>query len=418
MSMGPASTSHSDHDVHVDLHRLHPSQARVLAESSRHNVLMCGRRWGKTWLGVHIVARAALDGQPAAWLAPTYRYLRSVWRTLRRILAPVASRVSEVEHRIECMTGGSIDCWSLDDPDPCRGRRYAVAVFDEASLVRHLREAWAGAVRPALTDLRGRSWFLFTPRGRGYAHTLYLRGQSGDPEWRSWRLRTTDNPHMPAEEIESARHDMPDHVWRQEYEAEPADDGGNPFGLDAIRACIADGLSSAPPAVIGVDLGKYQDWTVIVGLDASGAVCLFDRFRADWGLTRERLAALGRVRMLIDSTGVGDPIVEDIARVNPMAEGFRFTTQSKQHLMEHLATVIHSRRVRYPDGPITDELSSYCYEYHSGGVRYSAPEGLHDDCVCALALAAWLLRRVDRAPKDLVRVASMSAGDGWDDARW
>jgi hypothetical protein len=56
--------------------------------------------------------------------------------------------------------------------------------------------------------------------------------------------------------------------------------------------------------------------------------------------------------------------------------------------MEGLAIAIQQKRISYPAGPIVNELESFGYVYTKTGVRYSAPEGLHDDCVCALALAA------------------------------
>jgi hypothetical protein len=68
-------------------------------------------------------------------------------------------------------------------------------------------------------------------------------------------------------------------------------------------------------------------------------------------------------------------------------EGFRFTGPSKQQLMEGLAVAIQQQQVHYPDGPIVNELEAFEYVYTRTGVSYSAPEGLHDDCVCALALA-------------------------------
>ena len=50
-------------------------------------------------------------------------------------------------------------------------------------------------------------------------------------------------------------------------------------------------------------------------------------------------------------------------------------------------TGISTQAIRYPDGPIRAELDSFEYEYTRTGVRYSTMEGLHDDCVMALALA-------------------------------
>jgi hypothetical protein len=56
--------------------------------------------------------------------------------------------------------------------------------------------------------------------------------------------------------------------------------------------------------------------------------------------------------------------------------------------MEGLAVDIQQKQIAYPEGAIVDELETFEYVYTRTGVTYSAPEGLHDDCVCALALAA------------------------------
>ena len=95
---------------------------------------------------------------------------------------------------------------------------------------------------------------------------------------------------------------------------------------------------------------------------------------------------LPNVQIAIDSTGVGDPIAEDVARIRP-TELFKFTAQSKQQIMEGLAMAIQQRKITFPEGNIKDELEIFEFEYTRTGVKYSAPQGFHDDCVCALALA-------------------------------
>jgi hypothetical protein len=68
-------------------------------------------------------------------------------------------------------------------------------------------------------------------------------------------------------------------------------------------------------------------------------------------------------------------------------EGFKFSSTSKQQLMEGLASGIQRREILFPDGWLRSEMESFEYEYTRSGVRYSAPEGMFDDGVCALALA-------------------------------
>lgn len=42
----------------------HNTQAEVLADAVRFNIVDCGRRWGKTELGLYVAAEAMLEGQP------------------------------------------------------------------------------------------------------------------------------------------------------------------------------------------------------------------------------------------------------------------------------------------------------------------------------------------------------------------
>jgi hypothetical protein len=128
-------------------------------------------------------------------------------------------------------------------------------------------------------------------------------------------------------------------------------------------------------------------------------VCRFERFQKDWRATKEHIAQVTKRRGLIDSTGVGDPILEDLRHMGAPLEGFKFTSSSKQQIMEGLATAIQQGLVRFPDGVIVRELEVFEYEYTRTGVRYSAPPGLHDDCVCALALAVHAFGKMARSYK-------------------
>ena len=202
------------------------------------------------------------------------------------------------------------------------------------------------------------------------------------------------NPFLDPAEVEAMRASLPKEIADQELEGIPAEDGGNPFGLDAIRACIAP-MSTETPEAWGVDLAKSQDWTVAVGLDAEGRVCRLERWQAPWNVTRERLAKMiGNAPAQIDSTGVGDPIVEDLRKVCRRTEGFKFTSQSKQQLMEGLQIAISTADIRFPDGWLRSELESFGFRYSGRNVSYEATVG-HDDGVCALALAV-LARRARR----------------------
>ena len=139
-----------------------------------------------------------------------------------------------------------------------------------------------------------------------------------------------------------------------------------------------------------MDLAKSYDWAVIAGLNDAGQLVKFDRWQSDWGSTKRRiLNTVGTKPTLIDSTGVGDPIVEEIQIGKENIEGLKFTSGSKQQLMEGLAMAFQNGEITiHPSQTILiEELEAFEFIYTRTGVKYSAPDGMHDDGVCALALA-------------------------------
>jgi hypothetical protein len=375
--------------IKIQLRELHPGQLEIKQNAKRFNTLECGRRFGKSTLGEDLIIEKPLNlKQPAGWFAPTYMFLDPIWDSVVNQLGPIITRKNEQKKSIHLATGGLIDFWSLENKDAGRGRKYARVIIDEAGMIAHLKHSWENSIRATLTDYVGDLFLLSTPKGRNFFHECFARGQDPqEKEWASWRKGSIDNPYLDKEEIAAARRELPEAVFKQEYEGIPADDGGNPFGISSIRNCIGP-ISNRDAVVFGVDLAKSQDYCVVVGLDSSGCVCVFERWQSDWKQTRERVAGIvGYIPCLIDSTGVGDPIVEDLQRTANNFEGFKFTSTAKQQIMEGLASAIQRSSLRIPDGVMIAELESFCFEYSKRGVRYSAPPGMHDDCVCALALA-------------------------------
>ena len=102
----------------------HIAQYRIIDQAKRFQVVCCGRRWGKTTLGMNRLIHPALKGKPVAWFSPAYKMLGDAWRQLCSTLHPVVTRRSDSEHRLELRGGGVIEAWSLDNPDSGRGRAY------------------------------------------------------------------------------------------------------------------------------------------------------------------------------------------------------------------------------------------------------------------------------------------------------
>lgn len=362
----------------------HPAQEKVLSCDTRFRVLMCGRRFGKSLLAQIIALNECALGKRVAYITPTYLLGDFFFKELDKVLPPSVKRNAST-HIIE-FNGGVIRFFTGESLDRLRGMAFHHVIIDEAPFIRNLEYGWKEVIRPTLTDYKGRATFLSTPRGHDYFYSLFLRGMNGDPEWASFKYTSYDNPHNDPAEIDSARTAMPEVTFKQEYMADPAENAANPFGNAYIRQCTYP-ISNQPAVCYGIDLAKSVDWTVIIGLDSGGSVCYLDRFQKDWRSTKMAITSLPRAPIAIDSTGVGDPIFEDLAAAGYDVEGYKFTSLSKQQLMDGIKAAVHQRKITFPEGIITDELGVFEYKYTATGVRYSAPDGFTDDAVMSLALA-------------------------------
>ena len=372
---------------------LYPKQREAVFNDARYSLVEASTKSGKTYSALAwLTEQALVYGRPGRhywWIAPIYGQARIAYQRLRRALPREYQRARDTDQTIVLANGATLWFKSGEHPDALYGEDVYAVVIDEASRVRE--DAWH-AVRSTLTATQGPARMIGNVKGRrNWFYRMARRAEAGELNMQYARITAYDAVEagvLDVTEIEDARRQLPDAIWRELYLAEASDDDGNPFGLEAIRGCIAP-LSDDEPVAFGVDLAKSVDWTVIVGLNAAGAVCRLERFQSPWQETIARVArTIGDTPTLVDSTGVGDPVLEALQRGgDTRAIGFQFTAKSKQQLMEGLAVAIQTGAVRYPEGAIVLELEAFEYVYTRTGVRYSGMDGSHDDCVCALALA-------------------------------
>lgn len=207
-----------------------PHQVPILADSHRHKRVICGRRWGKT--GAGLIAAIVGHGPPAGhpghlkgmidggnlyWVSPTFAISKKIERDIMRAFGDSGLEYLKSEGRIEHPSGGSITIRTAASPVGLRGDALDGAIFDEAAFM--LREVWADALRPALSDKRGWSMFLTTPNGPNWVKDQFdLDGI--DPSYKSWRCPSGDNPMIDQEELDAALLDIGDASYAQEYNAE------------------------------------------------------------------------------------------------------------------------------------------------------------------------------------------------------
>lgn len=390
-------------EVTVVLPKLHKGQRKCYRERKRFNTVNCGRRWGKTLFGIYLVCLTALDGHPAGWFAPEYKYLLPAWEECKRRLAPITKRTSEQQKLIELHTGGTIEFWSMSDEDAGRSRKYKRVVMDESAMVLNLESIYNNAIRPTLSDLIGDAWMLSTPKGMNFFRRRWDLGQKGGDKYSSWTMPTSTNPYIAASEIAEAKAELPERVFRQEFLAEFLEDAGGVFtGVrDAINPVApvrrGDALILAGqhvgPFVMGVDLARYNDFTVISVVDSTGKQIFFLRLQGmPWERQCDQIEKVAKifpsVTIVVDATGMGDPVAEMLINRGLMVTPYKISATSKKALIDNLAMRIERKEALLLDvDEQTRELVAYEYQRTpSGRFTTNAPEGMHDDTVIALGL--------------------------------
>lgn len=373
--------------------RLTDYQKAIIYCDTRFTVTTAATKTGKTfshlWWLFEEAGSGTKQGANYWWVAPVFSQAEIAFNRLRRFLSGHPDfKINQTKLTVELPNGAVMHFKSAQDPDTLYGEDVHAVVFDE--FTRAKEAAWI-ALRSTLTATKGKCKFIGNPKGKkNWGAKLAARARSGEPGYQFFKITAYDAVNsgiLDAEEIEQAKRDLPEIAFKELYLAEENEDQANPFGISFIKKCLKS-ISHNEPVCFGIDVAKSHDWTVVQGLDYNGDVCFFERWQSDWGQTRRRIIAIvGSNPAYMDSTGVGDPILEDVQRECPWVEGYHYSQTSKQKLMEGLASAIQNNEISVLEGVEQDEMESFEYIYSKSGVKYSAPEGLHDDCVNAKALA-------------------------------
>jgi hypothetical protein len=387
----------------------HPGQQAIHDSKAPRRIVACGVRWGKS-------VSAAMEGLAAAmqpaehsvgWVvAPTYDLTERVFNQVGIVAAShlrhriVSLKENDRRLVIRNMGGGlsEIRGKSADNPISLLGEGLDWVIVDEASRLKP--SIWENYLSQRLIDKQGWALLISTPKGKGYFFDLFKRGQGADPDYQSWNMPSWSNPLLDREVIEQERERLPERVFRQEFGAEFIEGSGAVFRN--VREA-ATGQFQEPQRgesyVGGLDLAKVEDFTVLAILNRKREVVFADRFhRQDWSVQVARIKATTEryddVTLRVDSTGAGEPVYESLRQADVQARAYPFTQASKAALVNNLALMFERREIvlprpdLWPEG--IDELEAFEYSVtDSGTVRTGSPSGMHDDCVIALALAAW-----------------------------
>lgn len=390
---------------------IRPFQLDILKDQRRWKVLVIHRRAGKTTLAVNKLIHSAHEqgneGKIFLYICPTQRQAKDiVWKDpnmLSKYLPKeLILRKNEVELTIFLKNGSQIYIRGGDEPDRLRGLNPYGVILDEYAQMKE--ELYEEVIKPVVSVNGGWVWFVGTPKGKNDFYKKYRLGLD-NPGWQVLHLKASESGIIPKDVLMQVRDTSTEATFLQEWECLFHEGEGVVFRR--IRENVKGIYAPPRPGRLykmGVDLAKLQDWTVLTVVDRSThELVYFDRFQQiDWNLQKARIEALARrynmAEITMDSTGLGDPILEDLTRTGLIVKGLKFTNETKKKLIENLAILIEQNKISYPEEKVLiQELEDFSYELTpSGAVRYTAPEGEHDDCVISLALAYYQIG--DRLP--------------------
>jgi PBSX family phage terminase large subunit len=257
---------------------LHPAQSIIAKSRHRFRVVNCGRRFGKTILAVYeMIGRAVAKGEThIAYVAPNFQQARDIaWLELRKIALPITEEANEarLELSVKTKDGGisTIKLRGYEAVESLRGQFFDLLVLDEVASMRNFWVGWEEVLRPTLTDRKGDAMFISTPKGFNHFYELYQK-ENEDEDYKSFHFTSYDNPHIPKEEIDKAKEELPEDKFSQEYLADFRKTEGLVYKeFDRTKHLFGEEIRDKEfvEILVGIDFGYSNPATVItIGVDS------------------------------------------------------------------------------------------------------------------------------------------------------
>ena len=234
------------------------SAQKTISESdARFKVVAAGRRFGKSFLSLSLMAKVARYPYSQVWyVTTTYSAAKNImWSYLKEKLQRFgwAKSFHEVALQANLVNGSVISLKGANNPDSLRGIGLNYLVMDEAAYLEE--RVWTEVLRPTLSDKQGGALFISSPSGRNWFYDLWIDGQEYDEEdWESWQFTTLEGGNVPPEEVEAARRNLDTRTFEQEYEAEFVTYTGLVYyGFDYRESVVDKDYDPDLPVMIGMD---------------------------------------------------------------------------------------------------------------------------------------------------------------------
>lgn len=253
------------------------TRQEILDDESRYKILVCGRRWGKTYFSLMWLLSERLKQDERRWIIyPSYRQAKLVaWGVLKKIFRDRQAKINESELSVTLPNGAKVELKGADKEDSLRGVSLTACVLDEYAFMKG--NVWGEVIQPMLAQTRGKALFVGTPTGiQNHFYDMYVKGQSDDTDYKSWQFTTIDGGFISADEIESAKKNLDASTFRQEYLAS-FETSANRCAYNFTRDKHCKVLEQSSRLFWGIDFGVASYMTAVLMCEhTNGDVYVFD----------------------------------------------------------------------------------------------------------------------------------------------
>ena len=256
---------------------------------------MAGRRFGKSHLSLIWLLSRGLEENERRWIVtPNYRQGRNTtWKLMRQMFREYDCKINETDLSVKMPNGSEVAIRGAENENSLRGVGLTMVVMEEYSYIKP--HVWDEIIYPTLTTTDGDAFFIGTPNGYDHLYDAYLRGQSNDPDWKSWQYTTVDGGYVPEEEIKKAKSMMDERAFKTEFLASFETTGNRAaYNFDRlVHVRKAEQLSSN--LFWGMDF-NVDYMSAVLGCEYSnGTIHYFDEIRQTNSNTEEMAKAMMKI---------------------------------------------------------------------------------------------------------------------------
>ncbi len=361
---------------------------------------VAGRQAGKTALAEQQALFWALNKpkQLVYWVSPTSAQATKVYNQLLEMIVEMpfvkSYKGSKADTEILFTNGSKILFRSAAQEDSLRGETIEYLIIDEAAFIK---ESVFSEILLPMLNVRGKKCLIIsTPKGKNWFFHQYQRGFTNDTNYASFKFISSDNPYANPSIINIAKSNLPEVLFGQEYLALFID---NAAIFENVKdLCILP--QKTQPEMgrtywAGVDIALKDDYTVINIIDDLDNVVAYYRFNQTTAPEiKQQIIEINNKWnpnvIMIERNNQGLPIIDDLTLTHRLSniQGFDTTAKSKPKIINNLINAFASKKIKLPsDEAYISELEVFTMTVTpTGGVKFAAATGFHDDIVMSLAI--------------------------------